>query len=603
MSAFESAQMQPLVTAVGWALLHFVWQGALVAALLAGVMVLLRERAANARYLAACAAMVLMLVLPVATAVWIERSSVEGATSGLLSTRAVSPLSPAPSNVTQQELRPGWWTHSWRQQAITRLDGTMPLLISVWLLGVLAGSLRLMGGWISVLRLSRRKARPAAPQWHETLQGLAARLRVTQPVRLIESALVQVPTAIGWLRPVIILPASAFTGLTPQQLEAILTHELAHVRRHDYLVNLLQRAIEALLFYHPAVWWVSRQIRIEREYCCDNLAVAACGDVLVYARALAVMEQMRAAPPQVAVAVNGGLLLHRIHRLVGTRQPRSNGLAGPLAALIAILAVGALATGVRGLSSTISPHSELSQDAKQIAVEKLLGTWKAKSNKAPNLTAGEITVRANGNELTGSSNKPVLPAVASSDRSDDETSFSPEGAETLRQFGEQAPGTLRSLLRGQDVESLLAALNDEEFQVRDNAIAELGKLGERRAVEPLISLLDDPNVYIRDNAINSLGLIGDGRAVAPLLEALGDQNVYIRDNAITALGRLRDPRAVEPLIALLADHNVYLRDNAASALGEIGDRRALEPLRSALNDENWYVRQTAAKSLQLIPGN
>src|SRR2546422_656218 len=107
---------------------------------------------------------------------------------------------------------------------------------------------------------------------------LAARLRIRRPVRVLESAVVQVPAVIGWLRPVILLPASALTGLTPLQLDALVAHELAHVRRYDYLVNLIQSVIETLLFYHPAVWWASQQVREEREHCCDDLAVVVCGD-------------------------------------------------------------------------------------------------------------------------------------------------------------------------------------------------------------------------------------------------------------------------------------------------------------------------------------
>src|SRR5207245_10148390 len=136
--------------------------------------------------------------------------------------------------------------------------------------------------------------RPAPQACIAALHRLAARLRVSRPVRLLQSTLVQVPAVLGWVRPVILLPASALTGLTPLQLEVLLAHELAHVRRYDYLVNLIQSAIEILLFYHPAVRWVSRRVREEREHCCDDLAVAVCGDAHLYARALLMMESLRA---------------------------------------------------------------------------------------------------------------------------------------------------------------------------------------------------------------------------------------------------------------------------------------------------------------------
>ena len=120
----------------------------------------------------------------------------------------------------------------------------------------------------------------------------------------------------GLARPVILLPTIALTGLTSEQWQAILAHELAHVRRSDYLINSLQTVVETLLFYHPAVWWVSGRIRLEREHCCDELAVAACGDAAVYMRALAEMEHLQGVP-EPALSVGGGSLVRRVRHLAG----------------------------------------------------------------------------------------------------------------------------------------------------------------------------------------------------------------------------------------------------------------------------------------------
>jgi beta-lactamase regulating signal transducer with metallopeptidase domain len=656
-----------LMEALGWALVHFIWQGALIALLLATIMSFIPQRAAEARYLVACAAMLLMLASPIVSTAVIAASTpgshapdsnAPGAPKGWVTGDGMTALPDAAPSGPSSSL--------WRERLTEWMAYGLPWLISIWLAGVLLLSVRLLTGYASAQRLKVRETRPVAERWEETLQSLRGRLGVARPVRLLESALVRVPTAVGWLRPVILLPACALVGLTPRQLEAIIAHELAHIRRHDYLANILQRVIETLLFYHPAVWWVSRQVRIEREYCCDDLAVAACGDALLYARALAEMEEMRAAEPQLAVAANGGPLLDRIRRLAGIPEPHSNGHAGLLAGLIALLIMVALIAGSRGLASTLPAG----QVQKQIAFEKITGTWEAKSDIAPDLTAGEVIVKADGNELSGTSiiyliddvgtgprvvKKITLQHIAprfdgktlflksvtpNGDTLEAELKLTGDDEAEMRVVGEDVPEEIKANIiklrrvktrvgdgsndsqpedskqardsttkpspsptGDQYVESLLAALKDEDFQVRDDAITELGKLGDRRAVEPLIALLKDPNVYIRDNAINALGLIGDRSAVEPLLESLRDPNVYIRDTAITALGRLRDPRAVEPLIALLGDRNVYLRDNAADALGKIGDRRALEPLRAASSDENWYVRQTAVKSLARLSGN
>jgi beta-lactamase regulating signal transducer with metallopeptidase domain len=186
------------------------------------------------------------------------------------------------------------------------LEPALPWLVVVWVFGVLVLSIRLAHGWLTARRLRTHGTRDSSAALTAVLARLATRLRVTRPVRLLESLAVEVPAVIGWLRPVILVPTSALTGLTPQQLEVLLAHELAHVRRYDYLVNVVQCAIETLLFYHPAVWWVSRCVREEREHCCDDLVVATCGDPRLYASALVGMERLRPAAPRLAMAATGG---------------------------------------------------------------------------------------------------------------------------------------------------------------------------------------------------------------------------------------------------------------------------------------------------------
>jgi TonB family protein len=152
---------------------------------------------------------------------------------------------------------------------------------------------------------------------------LARRVGVSRVLQMTESSALDVPAVVGWLRPMLVVPASVFAGLAPAQLDAILAHELAHVRRHDFFVNLGQTVVETLLFYHPGVWWVSSRIRIERESCCDDAAVAVCGDAATYARALASLEVLRQGSPALAVAANGGSLMKRIQRLLDVNRRTS----------------------------------------------------------------------------------------------------------------------------------------------------------------------------------------------------------------------------------------------------------------------------------------
>jgi len=331
----------PAFRALGWALLHFVWQGALVAGLAALAFRLLRGHSPQARYAVGCAALLLMLAAPVATGIAAYEPAASLAAGPLPAGAAERQAVLSRLADVAREVRPG---EAWRY----RVEAVLPSLVAVWMLGILVLSARLAGGWGYAQRLARREVRPAPAAWQRRLDGLARRLGVARPVRLLESARVQVPTVVGWLRPVVLLPFTAATGLTPAQLEAVLLHELAHVRRHDYLVNLAQSAVEVLLFYHPGVWWVSERVREEREACCDDVAVAACGDTLVYARALTELEGLRAFPAGLAMAADGGSLLHRVRRLV-LPAPRPARGSAPLLAGVLLLTTLAAAAAQRAL--------------------------------------------------------------------------------------------------------------------------------------------------------------------------------------------------------------------------------------------------------------
>ncbi|HSB08410.1 MAG TPA: M56 family metallopeptidase [Blastocatellia bacterium] len=363
MSAVETLLGNPFAQSLGWALIHFVWQGALIASLYLIASVLLRRFTSGVRYAAACAAMLLMFIAPIATTLgryW----SAESGQSAVVVEPAVAPrteITAAQSSDdrlvaarrSEIESAPAVQPNSARQWAADQLPRFIPWLLALWFGGVLSLSLRFAGGLVMVRRLKRAQRSVALALWEDKLKQLCRRLRLSRPVRLCESALVEVPTVIGSLKPVILIPSSALIGLTPDQLEALLAHELAHIRRYDYLVNLFQTAVETLLFYHPAVWWVSAQIRQEREHCCDDLAVATCGDVLMYARALTALEEMRATEPQLAVAASGGSLLVRIERLLRGRAPALYGIDSWLAGLIA---VAAIAIVLAGTQTTLFSH-------------------------------------------------------------------------------------------------------------------------------------------------------------------------------------------------------------------------------------------------------
>jgi len=284
--------------ALGWSIVHFVWEGTLIAALFAVSQAILRRASTNLRYLAGCAAMLLMLAAPLATLVALAGHA--AATAGDI---------------------PGALAHD------RNIADYFPALIGAWLAGVILLSVWSAGGWVVAQRL-RRQSRSLMPaEWQSRVARICVRVGVARTVRVFQTALTGVPIVVGWLRPVILVPVCALTNLDVVQLEALLAHELAHIRRHDYLVNLMQTAIETLLFYHPAVWWLGNRIRDERENCCDDIAVAVCGSTFVYASALASLEESRVAGMRLAMAASNGSLLNRIRRL--TRNPQYHGASAP----------------------------------------------------------------------------------------------------------------------------------------------------------------------------------------------------------------------------------------------------------------------------------
>ena len=310
-----------LVPALGTALLHFLWQGALLG-LLAGLAIgLLRNARPQARYAIACMALAASLLLPMLTVAWLLASPVIGTDAGLpVRIAAGSDVAPP---------------HAYGDMLAMQPSTALPWIVLLWASGVATLFLRMAGGLWWVRRLQHRAWPDAGGHWQARADALASRLGLARGVRLrlFDG---DAPLAIGWWRPMVLLPAALLARMPAGLLEALLAHELAHIRRHDYLVNLLQAVVEALLFYHPVVWWLSRRIRHERELIADDLAAEALGDRRSLALALSELDRMLGATaagpiPRFAHAAHGGQLMSRIQHLLRPRQhPLAIGLSLPL---------------------------------------------------------------------------------------------------------------------------------------------------------------------------------------------------------------------------------------------------------------------------------
>ena len=327
MSLYEILHSE-LTYRIGWTSIHSLWQGALIAAALAMALACLREKSPQSRYLAACLAMACQLLFLVGTFLRMSGSPVpvspthslpkpafpaQVASVSLVKAVQIDSAVAAPSPTWTQSEKDLW------QRFSKPLDTMIPWVGCMWCCGFLALSFWHLGGLIAVHHLKTSTTRAVDRALDGAFAKLLTRMQVGRRVRLLQSAIFESPLVVGVVKPVIIFPTGLFTRLSPEQIEAVLIHELAHICRHDYLVNLVQVAIDTLLFYHPATWWISQRVRSEREHCCDDMVVKTTRERHIYVTALAVIAESRMT---LAPAASGAPLLPRIQRLLGVSDHR-----------------------------------------------------------------------------------------------------------------------------------------------------------------------------------------------------------------------------------------------------------------------------------------
>jgi beta-lactamase regulating signal transducer with metallopeptidase domain len=360
------------------ALLHFVWQGALIGVVTVSVLNGLRPARAATRYAVLCAAFAFLVAAPIVTLLTLVMApSLSNGASHVLVTRTVASVTP-----------------SWARTVV------LPL----WVAGVCVCGARTLIAYRYLVAL-RVGAYAAAGHVLDIVRALEQRMHVRRRVQVVIAAASGGPSMAGWLRPVLLLPAAVITGLTPEQLETIIAHEMAHVRRHDYFVNVIQLVAETLLFYHPVTWWLSARLREERELCCDDIVVETCGDAVVYARALAESERRRVATlgaPIAALGANDGPLMYRIRRLLGVDAPRrpSSMIVPLLALVVACVVVACVGSGVDaprarsardGSSSSVAPHQAR---AEQRRYDGGIGTPNPSENGEASFAATQLASRS-----------------------------------------------------------------------------------------------------------------------------------------------------------------------------------------------------------------
>lgn len=318
-----------LVHQIGWSLIHSLWQDVLIGLLLAAIFKLLSRAKPQSRYFIACVALAAMIILPVFTTYVLHNRRTEPLdivvddSAPVMSVDAnfqnIRVIGSKRINGTQQI---NWtnrtFTETWNTSE--RVEKFLPWLILLWLVGVVIYAIKLGGGLFYTANLRKLTANVSNPKLDNLVNELTSRLSIKRKIKICASSLINVPMTIGWIYPLILIPPSSLLGLTPFQLQMIISHELIHIKRYDFLLNFLQGIAETLLFYHPAAIWTSRKIREEREYVCDDLTLALCKDSVDYARALTKVARFQRQAEQLAVAATDGELKDRIYRLVSNSQ-------------------------------------------------------------------------------------------------------------------------------------------------------------------------------------------------------------------------------------------------------------------------------------------
>lgn len=312
------------IYALGWTVVHSLWQGALLAILLSAFRWFAQRSTPQLRYVAGLTSL-LALFAGSALTFWLlleTGGSGEGAVitlSGQAEPQAISYLSRLTDFLNRQ----------------------LPLLVAAWIFGMVFFAFRTAGGWWYVNRLRKSGHTLADASWQGKVDLIAARMKIRRPVRLLESIHVSVPLVIGHFKPLVLMPIGMVNQLSPKEVEAVFAHELAHIRRHDFLLNLVQSILDILYYFNPAVWYISATIRTERENSCDDWAVAMCGNSMTYVNALVQLQERAVNMPQLALSLAGGgkPLLNRVRRILNQPNNKQSVMERFIATILLLAAV------------------------------------------------------------------------------------------------------------------------------------------------------------------------------------------------------------------------------------------------------------------------
>ena len=353
-----------MLFALGGAVLHFLWQGTVIGLIAALLIRGLRQSSGEARYAVALGSSVICLIVFLITFFGLV-NNVPNAGGGLVLTTVLMP-------------------------SLNYLENLQSIAALIWGIGVGLLMARFALHWLWSQRLRTRMVANPDGQWLDIFDELKTQLSISKSVKMLKSGLAQTPMVVGWISPVVLVPAAAFASLSPEQMRMILAHELMHIRRYDHWVNQFQALVEIILFFHPAIWWLSRQMRIEREYCCDDASLQAVPAPKMLAETLAQLELMRISSPTNSLAANGGSLMDRITRILDNRvrTKETNKHKMKIQTLGVITAAALLVGGITNVEAKDTKKAQISK--KEPAKAKLNNNAGIKKIKAA-VRAGKLS--------------------------------------------------------------------------------------------------------------------------------------------------------------------------------------------------------------------
>ncbi len=404
------------VHALGWTILHSVWQIALMAILLSILMIILKKSSSSIRYYVSVVALLITFLIAVITFI----NEYAGYNEDEITATQVFNLTPVEQEFADAviENTSTDWQSSFLNDFRSYFERNLPLIVVIWNLIVMLLFLKIIGGLAYSQRLKSYQTYSMPEQWEAKLFKLSKKLGIRRSIQILQSAIIKVPVVVGYFKPVIILPLGVISGFSHNQVEAILAHELAHIKRNDYMINIFQSIIEVLFFYHPAIYWISKNIRNERENACDDLAILADIDRKALATALTNLEVLNHEKTLLALAFSGNKasLFNRVKRILNPQKTKVTMKEGIITIFILLASLT-----IMSFSSNIIKNSQNDEiNTKSLKANKLRSINRT-------LSVNRSDLKINEKQLVNDESTVILDTIIRTDGEQSTINYSKDG--------------------------------------------------------------------------------------------------------------------------------------------------------------------------------